>query len=205
MKDLVYSTLIPSAKKWWINFLLGLLFIALGIWVFLTPLTSYAALTIFFSLAMVTAGLFEIFASLFYRKYSKKWWLYFAGGTFDLLIGGYLLLNPFMTMAILPYILAIWLLFRGAVAIGASLQLRSYEIKGWGWTLLPGICTLIFSILIMLNPVIGGISIVFTTALAFLTLGLFNISAAYHLKKLQKRIRNFQFTNPFYQSRRAWQ
>ena len=64
MKDLVYSTVMPLAKKWWINLLLGLLFVSLGIWVFITPLTSYVSLTIFFSLALATAGAFEIFAAI---------------------------------------------------------------------------------------------------------------------------------------------
>jgi|TARA_R100001369_G_C3326719_1_gene169955 uncharacterized membrane protein HdeD (DUF308 family) len=192
MKDLVYSTVMPIAQKWWINLLMGLLFVSLGVWVFIAPLASYVSLTIFFSLALATAGAFEILASIFYRKGSRNWGWYMSGGILDLLIGGYLIFNPLITMTVLPYILAFWLLFRGLVALGVSLQLRTYEIKGWGWMLLYGAGILSFSVLIMFYPVIGGLSIVFATALAFLVLGLFNISAAYHLNRARKRIRKIQ-------------
>lgn len=192
MKDLVYSTVMPIAKKWWVNLIVGLLFVSLGIWVFMTPLTSYVSLTIFFSLALATAGAFEIFASIFYRKASRYWGWYLIGGIFDLLIGGYLLFNPLTTMAIIPLMLAVWLLFRGMVAIGTSLQIRSWNHRRWSWLLVYGIATMIFAFMILINPIIGGLSIVYATALAFLMLGIFNISGAYYLNKVKKRIKSLR-------------
>jgi uncharacterized membrane protein HdeD (DUF308 family) len=194
MRDLVYSTVMPLAKKWWVNLVLGLLFVSLGIWVFITPLASYVSLTIFFSIALATAGAFEIFASIFYRKGSRNWGWYLTGGIFDLLIGGYLLFNLLTTMAILPIILAIWLFFRGMVAIGTSLKLRSWNHRSWGWMLAQGIATIIFALLVLFYPVIGGLSIVYATAFAFLMLGIFNISLANHLNKIRKKIRTLQLS-----------
>ena len=53
-----------------------------------------------------------------------------------------------------------------------------------------GIGTLLFAILVYIYPVLGGLSIVYTTAMGFLALGMFNFSVAYHLGKLRKRIEN---------------
>ncbi len=56
--------------------------------------------------------------------------------------------------------------------------------------LATGIGTLLFAILIFAFPMLGGLSIVYTIALAFLALGMFNFSVAYHLGRLRKRIGN---------------
>ncbi|EPR72335.1 hypothetical protein ADIWIN_2505 [Winogradskyella psychrotolerans RS-3] len=41
--------------------------------------------------------------------------------------------------------------------------------------LVSGIATIIFAILILANPVFGGLSIVYMTALAFIMIGLFRL------------------------------
>ena len=55
MKNLVYSTMIPIAKKWWFNLILGLLFISLGFWMFTAMLVSF----VFFWLYVLMMKLFH--------------------------------------------------------------------------------------------------------------------------------------------------
>lgn len=43
------QTLKGSAKQWYLLLILGLIFIAMGIWVFFTPVSSFVALSLFFS------------------------------------------------------------------------------------------------------------------------------------------------------------
>lgn len=180
----------PLTKKWWKHLFLGILFVFLAVWIFITPLASYMSLSLFFTLVLALTGIFEIIASVFYKKEIKRWELHFIGGVLELLIGGILLFNPMMTMELLPYVLAFWLLYRGCRAVWVSLRLKFFEIKGWGWMLASGLGTLVFTILIVVYPVLGGLSIVYATALAFLALGMFNFSVAYHLGRLRKRIKN---------------
>ncbi len=175
-------------KKWWKHLFLGFLFVPLGIWVFITPMASYMSLSLFFTLALAITGVFEIIGSVLYRRESKYWGWQLLGGILDLLIGGILLFNPVMTMTILPYLLAFWLFYKGVVSLLISLRLESYGIRGWGWMLAAGIGTLILTILIFAYPVLGGLSIVYTTSMAFLGLGIFNFSVAYHLSGLRKRM-----------------
>ncbi|SDL37430.1 HdeD family acid-resistance protein [Kriegella aquimaris] len=180
----------PLTKKWWKHLLLGILFLLLGIWIFITPMTSYMSLSLFFTLALIITGVFEIIASMLYRKETTNWGWHLAGGIVDFIIGGILLFNPAMTMTLLPYVLAIWLMYKGVISALISLRLKSYDIKGWVWMLAMGIGTLLFAILIYIYPVLGGLSIVYATAISFLALGMFNLSVAYHLGKLRKRIEN---------------
>lgn len=180
----------PLTKRWWKHLLLGFLFVLLGIWIFITPLASYMSLSLFFTLAFVTTGIFEIIASVLYERETKYWGWHLLGGTLDVLIGGTLLFNPVMTMTLLPYILAFWLLYKGVLSVLISLRLKLYGIKGWGWMLASGIGTLIFTTLIFVDPILGGLSIVFFAGLAFLGHGMFNFSVSYHLGQLGKRIKS---------------
>lgn len=180
----------PQTKKWWKHLLLGILFLLLGTWIFITPLTSYMSLSLFFTLALIITGVFEIIASTLYRKETNNWGWHLVGGIVDFIIGAVLLFNPVMTMTLLPYVLAIWLMYKGVVSTLISLRLKSFDIKGWVWMLAMGIGTLLFAILIYIYPVLGGLSIVYATALGFLALGMFNFSVAYHLGKLRNRVEN---------------
>ncbi|WP_200859807.1 HdeD family acid-resistance protein [Winogradskyella psychrotolerans] len=93
----------------------------------------------------------------------------------DLIIGVLLISHPVMTMTILPLYIGFWLLFRGIMALGISIQSKSFGVSQWGWMLVSGIATIIFAILILANPVFGGLSIVYMTALAFIMIGLFRL------------------------------
>ena len=60
MQNSLYNVVAPMSKKWMVNFILGLLFVSLGTWTFMTPLEGLVSFTGFFGLAMIIAGLFEI-------------------------------------------------------------------------------------------------------------------------------------------------
>lgn len=180
----------PLTKKWWKHQLLGILFVLIGIWIWITPQTSYMSLSLFFTLALIITGVFEIIASILYQKETKHWGWHLIAGIVELFVGGALLFNPSMTMTLLPYALAIWLLYKGVVSVLISLRLKSFNVKGWGWMLILGIFTLLFAVLIYVYPVLGGFGIVYAIAMAFLAFGMFNFSVAHHLGKLRKRIAN---------------
>lgn len=92
-------------------------------------------------------------------------------------------------MSILPFYLGFWVLFRGVFGIGLSFQLKSFGTPNWGWLLALGILTVLFSFLLLLNPVLAGLSIVFMTAFSFVALGVFRIFLAFDLKKIHNRVK----------------
>ncbi|QFZ53554.1 HdeD family acid-resistance protein [Oceanihabitans sp. IOP_32] len=178
-----------TAKNWWLSLILGVLFIFLGIWVLRTPLTSYISLSILFSISIFLSGLFGIIFSISNRTQIDGWGWHLAGGIFDLIVGVLLILHPALTMSILPFYLGFWVLFRGVFGIGLSFQLKSFGTPNWGWLLALGILTVLFSFLLLLNPVLAGLSIVFMTAFSFVALGVFRIFLAFDLKKIHNRVK----------------
>ena len=175
-----------AVKHWWLSLLLGILLIAMSIWVIKTPLASYIGLAILFSWLLFISGIVEIVFSISNKDNMDGWGWHLAGGIIDFILGSFLVFNPGITMAVLPFLVGFWMMFGGVWAIATSMDLKSYGTKGWGWTLTFGILTTIFSFFVIFNPVFGGFYLVFMTAFALMTLGVFRIILAFKLKKLHK-------------------
>ncbi|MEM5565066.1 DUF308 domain-containing protein [Psychroserpens sp. AS72] len=186
MATTILSSAQSAVKNWWISLLIGILYIIAGVWVFQTPLASYVSLSIIFSVFIFVSGISQIAFSVSNRNEINNWGWYLAGGILDIIIGLLLITHPLMTMAILPFYVGFWLLFQGFMDIGLSFQFKSADVPNWGWLLFLGFLTLIFSFLLLANPVFAGLSIVYMTAMAFLTAGVFRIFLAFGLKKIKK-------------------
>jgi len=183
MATTISSSTRAAVKNWWISLLLGILYLFAGVWVFQTPLESYVSLSILFSVFIFVSGISQIVFSISNRRNTQNWGWYLAGGILDLIIGMLLITHPLMTMSILPFYVGFWLLFQGFLAIGLSFQFKAIGVSSWGWMLFFGILTLIFSFLLLANPVFAGLSIVYMTAIAFITTGVSRIFLAFDLKK----------------------
>ena len=163
----------------WISFLLGLLFILIGTWVLYTPVESYLALSVIFSMTFLINGIFEIFSAASRQLSGMRGWV-LAGGIVDLLLGIMLIGNPLITAQILPFYVGFGLMFRSMMAIGVSFQFS--EVPGWGWLLFFGVAGLIFSFMLLRNPVFAGMTIVTFTGLSFIVIGIFRLVLGFKSK-----------------------
>ena len=177
------------AGKWYLELIMGILFIAVGVWVFMTPAASYLALSIFFAVTFLATGIMEISVAISSRKYTEGWGWSLAGGIVDTLIGLLLVSKPVFTMAVLPFYVGFALMFRSALAIGFSFALGRLKIPGWGFMLFIGILGIILAFIMIWNPAFGGLTIVAYTALAFLSGGIFQVYLSFQLKQLNKGFR----------------
>ena len=72
---------------------------------------------------MLVSGLFEIAFALANKKGISSWGWYLAGGIIDLILGIFLMASPGLSMEVLPFVLAFWIMFRGFSATGYSMDL----------------------------------------------------------------------------------
>ena len=191
MASSILQTAKSSAKNWWLSLILGVLFILLGIWIFRTPAASYISLSLLFSISIFISGIFGITFAISNRKEMEGWGWYLAGGILDLVVGTLFVSIPLMTMAILPFYVGFWVLFRGVFGIGLSFQLKHFGAPNWGWLLFFGILTLLFSFLLLMNPVFAVLSIIVMTGIAFIVMGIFRIFLAFDLRKIHKYLKTF--------------
>ena len=174
-------------KNWWLPLLVGILFILVGAWTISTPVKSYMSLAIIFASFMFVSGIFQLIFSINNRNEIDDWGWHFAGAMFDFVVGAVLFFNPAVTMVVLPFIIAFYFMFKGFATFGFAFDMKKYGSDGWGWLLASGALSVIFSMMILFNPTLGGLTIVFFTALAFFSLGLFNITLAFALKKIKEK------------------
>lgn len=180
-----FKTINNTIKHWYIPLIIGIIFIIVAIYTFLSPLSSYVALSVVFSLAFLFSGISNIILSIANRKEIDNWgWLLFFG-IVSLIFGVLLLANPQLSMATLPFYVGFWVMFQSIGAIGHAMDLKNYGVLDWGNLMLVGVLGLLFSFILLWNPLFAGLNVVIWTGIAFLTLGIYSIYFSFKLKKVK--------------------
>ena len=181
----IISEAISTIKNWWLYLILGILLVLGGFWVARTPLESYLALSMLFIALLLVNGIFQIIFSISNRNTLPGWGWYLTNGILETLIGIYLWSSPTLSMAVLPFVVGFWLLFRGISVIASSTELKQKAIKGWGWIMALGILTTVLSFFVVMNPVVGVIYLVYLTAFSMIFMGIAYIMFSLKLKKIK--------------------
>jgi|SRR5664279_59664 len=191
MKTLA-DTLVSGVKNWWWFVIKGLLLIIAGVVILARPAEGYVGLSALFSIVILGAGFTQVLFSIGNSDVLKGWGWTFVSGFIDVVIGIYLLSYPIITMATLPYFVGFWLMFRSLNLMGASLDLKTLGVAGWGWLMTGAIAVVILAFLILYYPAAGAISIVACSASAFMLAGVLNLILAFKFKTLVKDVRSFE-------------
>ena len=109
--ETVFNEIQHSVKNWWASLLLGIVYIIVALWLMFAPLSSYVALSIVFSISMLISGILEILFAVSNRKGVPSWGWYIVGGIIDVILGIYLIAYPMVSMEVIPFIIAFWLMF----------------------------------------------------------------------------------------------
>ena len=179
------KTIKKTVKHWYVPAIIGVLLIVFGIYIFTTPLETYGTLTMLFSLSFLFSGIAETLFSVQNRKIIEGWGWYLTGGIFNSVIGLMLLSRPEISAFTLPLVVGFTLMFRSIQGLGFSFELKNYGSLKWGNLAIASILGLVFSIIILFNPIFTGISLVVMTALAFIFSGITGIVLGFQLKKLK--------------------
>lgn len=172
-------------RYWYLLLILGLLFVVVGVIIFMTPVQTFVTLSILFSVFFLTTGALEIVYAISNHDRNDNWGWALAGGILDMLIGALLISKPGISMAVLPFFVGFGVLFRAIMTIGWAFMLRKLGDRDWGWLLATGILGGIFAFILLMNPVFAGLTIAFYAGFAFMVIGIFQILLAFRLRKLR--------------------
>lgn len=175
-----------SVKHWYIPLLVGIILIGTGIWTFFSPLDSYLALSIFFSISFLVSGILELFFAVANRKEMDNWGWSLILGILTALVGIMLLARPEISVLTLPLYVGFVIMLRSFGAMAIAMDLKNYGVMEWGTLMVIGVLGLIFSFILIWNPVFAGMTIVFWTGLALLASGVFHVYAAFKMRNLHK-------------------
>lgn len=182
------SEIRTDIKNWWVLLLIGILFIGIGILVFANPFESYVSLAGFFAASMMVSGLFQKWFAISNNNELEGWGWQLALGIMEFTIGLVLIFNLDFTIAILPFYVGFWLLFKSFALIGFSFELKSHKVMNWWYFIVFGLLLTILSWLIILNPLFGGMTIVIWTGIALIVAGIAYILLSLKLKKVKRKI-----------------
>lgn len=179
------KTIQNSVKHWYIPAIIGILLIVVGIYTYSTPIATYATLTIIFCLSFLFTGLIELGFAVQNQKNIEGWSWYLMGGIFDTVVGFILLTHPSISAVMLPIFIGFTLLFRSMQGLGFAFEHKNYGSNNWGGLALTSILGLIFSLLLIFNPIFAESYLVLLTSLAFVFVGFSAIVLSFQLKKLK--------------------
>ena len=175
-----------AIKHWYLPLFVGIFFVVVSAVVFTSPVASLLTLSFLFAMSFMFGGLAEAVFSFVNRKELENWGWSLAFGAVTFIVGTSLVINPVLSIGILAFYIGFVLLFRSVSAISFAIDLKRYGSKNWAMLLVLGVLGIIFSFILILNPVFTGMSIVVLVALSFLFTGLFSVFLSLQLRKLHK-------------------
>lgn len=166
----------------------GVIFIITGIWIFRAPEESFSKITIFIGIIILVSGTSGLFLNIMNRRGIPGWGFQLAGALVDMAIGLILILNPEILLKIITIFAAIWLTISGVLVLRRAMEFREGERDIWRWEMIFGIVLLLLAILLLLHPMILGLTIAIWTAVAFIALGIFRISLTIRLRNSRVKV-----------------
>ena len=170
--------------NWWVYLLRGIFSLIIGVLALMLPVVTFTTLVILFGAYMLAGGILSVIAALRERRAVRHWKWFVFYGIVSIVAGLLVFYNPFAAGVALVYVFAFWALMVGIVEILAAIRLRR-QIEGEGWFIFWGILTILFAVLILINPLVGA----FTLALMF---GVYTLASGIMLIFLSLRLRDRQ-------------
>ncbi len=174
------------SRYWWVSIVRGLAAVALGVFAFVWPIATIAALVLVFGAVALADGIVAIAAAIAARRLTSDWWVLLVQGLLGIAIGVLTLLYPASTALALLVLMAVWAIGLGVLQIVAAVQLRRDVPGGWSLALL-GILGIAFGVLLMWNPFKGGLTVIWLIGVFALLWGAMLIVGGFDLRRLTRR------------------
>ncbi len=167
------------ADNWWAVGLRGILGIIFGLICLLTPGIAVQVFVIMFAAYMFVDGVFAIISGIKAARNGERWGLLILEGVVDLAAGVVAVLWPAITLVALIWIIAVWATVSGILMLSAAFNLNIDH--GRWWLALGGIASIIFGILLVIEPLIGAVVLTMWIGAYALVFGAFLLVLAFQL------------------------
>jgi uncharacterized membrane protein HdeD (DUF308 family) len=173
-------------RTWWVFLIGGIAAVVFGVLAFIQPLAGWVVLSIFFAASVLVDGAFNAWGAISNRE-KDGWWLMLLIGGLGIGVGLYALLNPPVAMMAFVLIVAFQAVLLGVLLVMLGIKVRKTTDKEWLLYLTGGLSVL-FGVLIVLNPGAGAVSIVYIVAAWAIIIGLLKVFFSFKIKNLPDRI-----------------
>ncbi len=170
-------------RTWWVFLLSGIAGVIFGVLAFINPGVALTVLALWFSAWLLVDGVVNVVGAIGHRD--KDGWVFILlMGILSALVGGYALMNPPLSMVAFLYVVSFLAILLGISLIAMGRRVR--ELIEREWVLyLTGALSIIFGVLIVLQPGSGALSVVYMIATWAIITGILRIVFAFFVRNLK--------------------
>lgn len=163
----------------------GVLAVLFAIFAFIWPALTLSVLVIFLGAYFFVDGIFSIIHGFQVMKKDESWWTFLLIGLMGIIAGGIMLFMPGITAVFLVTLVAIWAVVTGILEIIFAIRLRRELTNEW-MLILAGALSIVFGILLFMQPIVGVVVLAWYLGFYALFLGFFLLSIGFRLRKVYK-------------------
>lgn len=171
------------SRNWWLLALRDVAGILFGIGAFVWPGATLAALILVFGAYVFVDGIFALVAGIGMRRLIDRWWLIVLEGAAGIILGVVTFLSPDTTALVLLAFIAAWSIVTGIFEVATAVRLRRLIANEW-LLILSGVVSIIFGALLIAQPGVGAISIVWLLGAYALLFGILTLMLALRVRGL---------------------
>ena len=175
-------------RTWWVFLVGGIAGVIFGVLAFSKPVAAWLVVATFFAAAILVDGGFNVFGSVQNRD-KDGWWIMLLIGILGVVVGGYALLNPPVSMMAFIFLVALEAIVLGVFLVMLGYKVRAATEREWILYLTGGL-SILFGILVIVNPMVGGLSVIWMIASWAIITGVLKIMFAFKVKSLPERMEN---------------
>jgi uncharacterized membrane protein HdeD (DUF308 family) len=173
-------------RTWWTFLIGGIASVAFGVLAFMNPGVALFVLGIFLAAYLLVDGAVNIWGAISNRD-KDGWWVALLLGVAGVVVGGYALFVPIVSMLAIVYMVAFIAMLIGVSSLYLGWRIRKEVSSEWV-LYVTGILSVLFSLMILFRPGIGSVSVVYLIATWAVIIGVLRIFFGFRIRKLGKRI-----------------
>jgi uncharacterized membrane protein HdeD (DUF308 family) len=147
---------------WWVFLLGGIASVIFGLLAFSKPVAAWAVVALFFAAAILVDGISNAIGAIQHRE-NDGWWVMLLIGVLGVLVGGYALVHPAVSMVAFVYLVRFQAIMLGVFLVMLGYKVRAATEREW-ILYLTGALSLLFGVLVIANPAAGGLSVIMLIA-----------------------------------------
>lgn len=168
-------------RNWWAVLVRGIAAVLFGILAIVWPGLTIGVLVFLFGFYALLDGVLAIVAAVRAVGQHQSWVMLLVEGILGVVAGLIAFFYPGITALVLLYIIAFWAIVTGILEIVAAVSLRR-AIANEIFLIIAGVLSVLFGILLIVNPGAGALSVVFVIGIYAIIFGISLIALAFRLR-----------------------
>lgn len=173
---------------WWFVLLRGILAILFGLIALFTPGTALLALVFVFGAYAIIDGITAVATGIRHRTSESHWVWQIVQGVVSVIAGVIAFAWPGVTVLAILFVIAFWSIVNGITEIAESFAMRKRGTGSWGWMLAAGIISVLFGIVLVIQPGAGLVTLLWFVGAYSVAYGAIVLVLAFRLRSAVRTV-----------------